>query len=96
MLGTFVEGEPCGPVVKKLAMSVSCIKPPPIVNTWKYVYDFGQEFAGVVRLTLPPSTPSGITITLKHAEVLQHEPLAPADGSVYMACLSVFAHGSCH
>ena len=40
-----------------------------------------------MRLTLPPGTPAGTQATLKHAEVLAHEPLAPADGSVYMGNL---------
>jgi len=83
----FVEGEPCGPVVKRTSLTVACAPPAPTQPRFKYVYDFGQEFAGVVRLTLPPGTPAGTQVTLKHAEVLAHEPLAPADGSVYMGNL---------
>ena len=41
----------------------------------------------MVKITLPPGTPGGINVTLKHAEALQHAPLAPADGSVYMGNL---------
>ena len=83
----FVEGEPCGPVVKRTSLAVACAPPAPTQPRFKYVYDFGQEFAGVVRLTLPPGTPAGTRATIKHAEVLAHEPLAPADGSVYMGNL---------
>jgi hypothetical protein len=88
---TFVEGEPCSGIKKKLGISVTCAAPPPPTPkpaaTYTYVYDFGQEIAGVVRLTLPPNTSAGVTITLSHAEVLSHEPLAPRDGSVYMGNL---------
>ena len=83
----FVEGEPCGPVVKRTSLAVACAPPTPAQPRFKFVYDFQQEFAGVVRLTLPPGTPAGTVATLKHAEVLAHEPLAPADGSVYMGNL---------
>ena len=84
----FIEGEPCGAVAKQTAITVECATPPsPQKTTDKYVFDFGQEFAGVVRLTLPAATPAGVAITLKHAEVLAHEPLAPQDGSVYMGNL---------
>lgn len=83
----FVEGEPCGPVKKQTALTVACKPLPPDLPRYKYVYDFGQEFAGVVRLTLPPGTPAGTRATLKHAEALAHPPLAPADGSVYMGNL---------
>ena len=83
----FVEGEPCGPVVKRTSLSVTCAPPSPSQPRFKFVYDLQQEIAGVVRLTLPPGTPAGTLATLKHAEVLAHEPLAPADGSVYMGNL---------
>ena len=83
----FVEGEPCGPVVKRTSLTVACTPPAPNQPRFKYVYDFGQEIAGIVRLTLPPGVPAGTQATLKHAEVLAHEPLAPADGSVYMGNL---------
>ena len=47
------------------------------VTSW--TYDFGQEFAGVVRLQLPPHTAAGTNVTLKYAEVLAHPGLAPGD-----------------
>ena len=47
------------------------------VTSW--TYDFGQEFAGVVSLQLPPLTAAGTNITLKYAEVLAHPGLAPGD-----------------
>jgi hypothetical protein len=81
------EGEPCMGVAKELALEVECAVPPLPPSKFKWVYDFGQEFAGIVRLTLPPNTPRGTVITLKHAEALGHPPLAPADGSVYMGNL---------
>ena len=86
---SFNESDPCLGTVKHGAFSVVCTVPPVPASTkqFKFVYDFGQEFAGVVRLTLPPHTPRGTRVTLKHAEALAHEPLAPNDGSVYMGNL---------
>ena len=51
------------------------------------VFDFGQNFAGFVRLTLPAPVAPGVTITLRHAEVLQHPPYGPRDGSIYVGNL---------
>ncbi|KAA0145667.1 hypothetical protein FNF29_08439 [Cafeteria roenbergensis] len=48
-----------------------------------WVWDFGQNMAGAVRLTVPEGTPSGATFVIKHAEVLMHPPYGPVDGSVY-------------
>ena len=84
-LDTFAEGEPCKGVSKTLALVVTCDAPP--TAQFKYVYDYGQEIAGVVRIKLPPGSPAGVNVTLKHAEVMAHAPLAPADGSVYMGNL---------
>ena len=36
----------------------------------RYVYDFGQEFAGVARLTLPPGVPAGVNVSLQFGEAL--------------------------
>ena len=33
-------------------------------NLTSWTFDFGQEFAGVVRLQLPPRTAAGTNITL--------------------------------
>ena len=52
-----------------------------------FVYDFGQEFAGWARLTLPAGVPAGTNVTLYFAEALSHPPLGPANGSVYMGNL---------
>ena len=41
-----------------------------------YVYDFGQEFAGIARLSLPPNTERGTNVTLLYAEALAHPGLA--------------------
>ena len=43
-----------------------------------YVYDFGQNIAGVVRITA--KAPRGTTIKLRHAEVLNRENMTGADG----------------
>ena len=85
----FTLADPCVGTEKTISMEVTCtVTPPPsIVQQYKYVYDFGQEFAGVVRVTLPPNMPRGANVTLKHAEALAHEPLATQDGSVYMGNL---------
>ncbi len=65
----------------------------------RWTFDFGQEFSGHVRLTLPAGVPAGTKVTLKFAEVLSHPPLklvvngtvmqqqVPYDGSVYMGNL---------
>ena len=52
-----------------------------------YVFDFGQNFAGVVRLTLPGPVPAGVTVTMRHAELLQHTIYGPKDGSIYVGNL---------
>ena len=85
----FAMPDPCVGSKKTVAMSVTCAThtTPTIKQPYKYVYDFGQEFAGVVRVVLPPNMPRGANVTLKHAEALAHEPLAVEDGSVYMGNL---------
>jgi len=52
-----------------------------------YVVDFGENGAGIVRLTLPSPVPAGLVITLRHAEILQHPPYGPADGNIYVGNL---------
>lgn len=52
-----------------------------------YVFDFGQNLAGIARVTLPAPVASGITITLRHAELLQHPPYGPKDGNIYVGNL---------
>ncbi len=49
----------------------------------RYVYDFGQEFSGVVRLSLPAGIKRGVNITIKHTEALSHSPIGPDDGSAF-------------
>ena len=51
------------------------------------IYDFGQNMAGFIRLTLPAPLPAGITIVIRHAEVLQHPPYGPKDGNIYVGNL---------
>ena len=53
----------------------------------RYVFDFGVQIAGRVRLALPPGVAAGTNISLKHAEVLSHPPFATYDGSVWMGNL---------
>ena len=48
-----------------------------------YVFDFGQNLAGVVRLSLPSPLPAGVSVTMRHAELLQHTIYGPHDGSIY-------------
>jgi len=46
------------------------------------VYDCGSNGVGVVRWTFR-GLPAGSNVTLRYAEVLQHPPFGPADGSLY-------------
>ena len=87
---THAISDPCLGTEKLVGISVECASAPtnpPTEQKHKFVYDFGQEFAGVVRITLPPNMPRGANVTIKHAEALAHEPLAKADGSVFMGNL---------
>lgn len=43
-----------------------------------YIYDFGQNIAGVVRVTA--SAPAGTKLTLRHAEMLNRENMSGATG----------------
>lgn len=52
-----------------------------------YVLDFEQNFSGYVRLTLPAPVPANVTVTLRHAELLQHPPYGPQDGNIYVGNL---------
>lgn len=52
-----------------------------------YVFDLGQNFAGHVRLSLPAPVAAGITIQMRHAELLQHPPYGPKDGNIYVGNL---------
>lgn len=47
-----------------------------------WVVDFGQNIAGLVRLTMRNQT-RGSTVTLKHAELRMHPPYGPVDGTLY-------------
>eukprot|EP00051_Salpingoeca_urceolata_P031279 m.11050 g.11050 ORF g.11050 m.11050 type:complete len:1055 (-) comp3918_c0_seq1:182-3346(-) len=49
------------------------------------VVDFGDNLSGFCRLKV--KGPKGTTVTLRHAEVLQHPPYGPVDGNVYMGNL---------
>ena len=45
-----------------------------------YVYDFGQNMPGWCRLTITGRR--GLHVQLRHAEVLQHPPYGPYDGTL--------------
>ena len=47
-----------------------------------FVVDFGQNAAGVLRLTNLRG-PAGANVTLRHAELKMHEPYGPEDGTLY-------------
>lgn len=58
------------------------------VNMWEsnpsvYVFDFGQNFAGIVQISLPAPTDPGVQITIRHAEAILHPPYGPQNGSLY-------------
>jgi alpha-L-rhamnosidase len=48
-----------------------------------YVFDFAQNFAGIVRMVLPAPTTAGVTISIRHAESVLHPPYGPQNGSLY-------------
>jgi len=48
-----------------------------------FVFDFCQNFAGVVRLTLPGPTAAGVVVTMRHAEAVMHPPYGAKDGTLY-------------
>ena len=50
------------------------------------VFDFGQNMAGVVRLT-GLRCAAGANVTLRHAELLTHPPYGAEDGSLYVGNL---------
>jgi len=52
-----------------------------------YIFDLGQNIAGYVRLSLPAPVASGVTIQIRHAELLQHPPYGPKDGNIYVGNL---------
>ena len=48
-----------------------------------YVFDMCQNFAGVVRLSLPGPTQPGVVVTIRHAEAVMHAPYGAKDGTLY-------------
>lgn len=68
-----------------LVADVTTFAPVAITNPkpGMYVFDFGQNLAGVCRLSLPGPTAAGVTVQLQHAEVLMHPPYGAVDGTVY-------------
>jgi alpha-L-rhamnosidase len=51
-----------------------------------YVFDFEQNLSGWIRLKLVFCS-AGTTIQFRHAELLQHPPYGPVDGSIYVGNL---------
>ena len=48
----------------------------------KQIVDFGTNSAGVCKLNTQPLS-AGAKVTMKHAEVMQHPPYGPKDGSLF-------------
>ena len=67
------------PVVRLTAATPATMWQPAPGTT---VYDCGSNGVGVVRWTFR-GLPAGSNVTLRYAEVLQHPPYGPADGSLY-------------
>lgn len=68
--------------------SATVVQEFPAQNMWQstpgnYVFDLGQNIAGSTRLVLPAPVPAGVTITIRHAESIQHPPYGPQDGNLY-------------
>ena len=76
------------PAIERVAtLSPVSITPVDAPGLQRWTYDFGQQIAGVVRLSLPAGVPAGTNVTMKHAEVLSHPPYATYDGSAWMGNL---------
>jgi alpha-L-rhamnosidase len=48
-----------------------------------YVWDMGQNFAGVVRLSIAGPTVAGVMVVMRHAEAIMHPPYGDKDGTLY-------------
>lgn len=83
---------------RKPYMTSQLMPPIQVVREWQplqvtrlsrtsWSVDFGQEFAGRVRLELSDTLSAGARLTLQHAEVLTHPPFGDYDGSVWMGNL---------
>jgi alpha-L-rhamnosidase len=78
--------DPCSGTLKELMVrATGCAATPPApspapASNKSFIFDMGQNFAGVCKLKLPPGqVPKGTVLTLRHAEILH------ADGSLYNA-----------
>ncbi len=65
------------PLIKN-TITLSPVAEPTEPEPGVYVYDFGQNIAGIVRVTASAS--EGTTMTLRHAEMLNLENMTGADG----------------
>jgi alpha-L-rhamnosidase len=79
----------CGPTVRPIQELTPVADPAEIVD-WphsRWIYDFGQNMVGRVRLKA--NGPQGLTITLRHSEMLDSdgEPFDKAHGELYTANL---------
>jgi len=80
--------EPGGTMVPMVAQPVEVTNELPPCALWEstpgvFVFDFCQNFAGVVRLTLPAPTTPGVLVTIRHAEAVMHPPYGAKDGTLY-------------
>ena len=80
--------EPGGAMVPAVGQPVEVTNELPPCALWEstpgtFVFDFCQNFAGVIRLALPGPTAPGIVVTIRHAEAVMHPPYGPKDGTLY-------------
>ena len=80
--------EPGGAMSPAVSQPVQVTNELPPCALWEstpgvWVFDFCQNFAGVIRLTLPSPTQPGTVITIRHAEAVMHPPYGPKDGTLY-------------
>eukprot|EP00054_Salpingoeca_dolichothecata_P025500 m.179111 g.179111 ORF g.179111 m.179111 type:complete len:1109 (+) comp25377_c0_seq1:111-3437(+) len=73
---TFGGHDPCVDVLKRLSVAATGCTPAPPVHpqTTKYLFDFGQNMAGLATLNLPPSVAAGNhTLIMRFAEILHED-----------------------
>ena len=101
MLGTGIRCRITEPIGASTIMMLQELEPvtigriyaPRIVTNPKpgiFVFDFGQNLAGVCELMLPPDLPEGSRITVRHAELLDEQ------GMLYTAPLRTAAATDCY
>ena len=83
---------PGGAMAPAVSQPVEVTNELPPCDLWEgapgvWMFDFCQNFAGVVRLALPGPTAPGTVLTIRHAEAVMHPPYGPKDGSLYFGNL---------